>query len=989
MLLNNHSYFSLKYGIKSPKDLVQVLDEYQHEQVVLTDINNTSGVFSFVQEAKRKKKKPIIGVDFRNGGEQCYVGIAKNHYGFHELNKHLSKHLHEEEPFESLAPRFIHAYIIYPISNIPDRALKDYEYIGVKPHEVNNLILPKWDELRDKMVVLATATFTKKSDFNLHRLLRAMDLNTLLDKLNPDDHGDETDLFYSGNALQAIYRSFPHIIENTQMILDNCTFDFEFNKNRNPVTYTGTEEGDHQLMLRLCREGIQYRYKELTPKIEERIRKELDTIQKMGFTSYFLINWDIIAYARSRGFYYVGRGSGANSIIAYLLRITDVDPVELDLYFERFINLFRKSPPDFDIDFSWTDRDEIYNYIFKKFPNVSLLANYQTFQSKSSIRQLGKVFGLPPSEIEKVQYVETMEEYKELDKVQKIIFQYSLLLHDMPSHLGIHASGVLISEQPMHQYSATYMPPKGYPTVQFDMVVAEDIGLHKFDILSQRGLGKIKDALEVIRKNNPSDEIIDIHDVKSFVDDDKVKRLLREGEAIGCFYVESPAMRMLLKKLRDDTYLGLVAASSIIRPGVSKSGMMREYILRRREPERRKQAHPVLSNIMPDTYGIMVYQEDVIKVAHYFAGLTLGEADVLRRGMAGKYRSREEFQGVKDTFFKNCKEKGHDEKLTKEVWHQTESFAGYAFAKGHSASYAIESYQCLYLKAYYPLEYMVSVINNFGGFYRTEFYIHEARMLGAAIHAPCVFKSGRMTIIEEKDIYLGLHMISDLGIDVVSIILEQRVLSPFIDFYDFLDRTNISLEQTRSLILVGAFRRLTENRKELLWQSHFYFHNTTKDVYQTNRLFEPERNVVEVPEIDDDELEKSLDQIQYLGFPLCSPYSLIEEHYLTHYPLVGRELNEYVGMNIKMLGYMVSIKRTNTSGNERMNFGTFIDMEGKVFDTVHFPQVARKFPFRGRGVYLVEGKVTEEYNFVSLEVNRLEKIPYRSAAEKQTIKKAS
>ncbi len=977
MLLNCHSYFSLKYGVLSPKELVETIEEFGHEVAVLTDVNNTSGVFSFVQEAIKKNIKPVVGIDFRSGIKQHYVGIAKNQYGFCELNKLLTAHLHEDQ---EEAPHFTHCYVIYPLDNIPQRPLKEYEYIGVYPDEVNNLVLPKWDDLRKKMVILATATFTRKVDFNLHRLLRSIDLNTLLDKLDEEDQAEETDVFHSKEGLEMLYKSFPHIIENTRNLLKNCEFEFEFGTNKNPQTYTGTEEGDHNLLVKLCKEGIAYRYDELTPEIEARIKKEMDTVREMGFVSYFLINWDIINYARSRGFYYVGRGSGANSVLAYLLRITDVDPIELDLYFERFINLFRKTPPDFDIDFSWTDRDEIYDYIFERFPNVALLANYQTFQGKSSVRQLGKVFGLPSEEIESIQRVETMKQYEHMDTLHKIIFQYSLLLRKMPSHLGIHASGVLISEKPIHYYSATFMPPKGYPTVQYDMVVAEDIGLSKFDILSQRGLGKIKDALTIIRKNHPEKDPIDIHDVKMFVEDEKVKSMLRNGEAIGCFYVESPAMRMLLKKLKDDSYLGLVAASSIIRPGVAKSGMMREYILRLRNPERRKEAHPVLMSIMPETFGIMVYQEDVIKVAHHFAGLTLGEADVLRRGMAGKYRSKEEFQEVKELFFKNCAEKGYGDEITKQVWDQTESFAGYAFAKGHSASYAIESYQCLYLKAHYPLEYMVSVINNHGGFYRNEFYIHEARMMGGEIHGPCIFKSNKFTSIEGKDIYLGLNQISEISYETIDLILGQRKETPFLDFYDFLDRTEISLEQTKSLILAGALRNYTANRKKLLWKTHFYFHNTPV-LAQRSSLFEVEHKTIAVPTMEDAELEVALDHIKSLGFPLCSPYSLIEESKMNSYPLVSRELQENLGKKVSILGYLVTVKRTQTNKKDRMNFGTFIDMEGNFIDTVHFPPSAKKSPFRGMGVYLLEGKVVEEYDFLTIEVNQMEKMPYRAVEE--------
>ena len=594
------------------------------------------------------------------------------------------------------------------------------------------------------------------------------------------------------------------------------------------------------MLKKLAYAGLSYRYQKLGERIFTRLEKELSIIEEKGFVSYFLINWKILKYARSKGYYYVGRGSGANSIVAYLLRITDVDPVELDLYFERFINLFRKNPPDFDIDFSWRDRDDITKFIFKTFKHTALIAVYNTFKYKASVRELGKVFGLPKSEIDKLSRGDF--DVQKLDQLSKLVLIYSKLIKGFPNYLGIHAGGILISEQPIHYYTATFFPPKGFSTTQFDMVVAEDIGLYKFDILSQRGLGKIRETVDIVRYNKPNDPLIDIHDVKRFKEDKKIKHILRNAKAIGCFYVESPAMRMLLKKLQVDNYLGLVAASSVIRPGVAKSGMMREYILRYRNPERRKDAHPILLDIMPETYGVMVYQEDVIKVAHHFGGLTLGEADMLRRGMSGKFRSRDEFSKVKKQFFNNCEQKGHGLKLTSEIWRQIESFAGYAFAKGHSASYAVESYQSLFLKAYYPLEYMVATLNNSGGFYRPELYVHEARMHGGIIHAPDINKSYNETCIEQHIIYLGFSVLRDFENKMANkIVLERQKNGLFLSLDDFIDRVAISLEQISILIKVNAFQIFHKNKRELLWQAYMKVHKVVLEV-QIHTLFKTERS---------------------------------------------------------------------------------------------------------------------------------------------------
>ena len=521
------------------------------------------------------------------------------------------------------------------------------------------------------------------------------------------------------------------------------------------------------------------------------------------------------------------------------------------------------------------------------------------------------------------------------------------------------------------------MPPKGFPTTQFDMVVAEDIGLHKFDILSQRGLSKIQDALALVRRNHKNAEPFDIRDLQRFKEDEKVKDLLRNGKATGCFYVESPAMRMLLTKLRVDTYLGLVAASSIIRPGVSNSGMMREYILRFTDPSKRKDAHPVMLEIMPDTFGVMVYQEDVIKVAHYFAGLTLGEADVLRRGMSGKFRSRDEFKRVENQYFKNCEERGYTDELAREIWRQIESFAGYAFAKGHSASYAVESYQSLYLKAHYPLEYMVATINNFGGFYRTEFYVHEARKNGGTIEPPCVQHGDYPTIVEETTIYLGFVLLhgldQNIGVEIAKIREEGGL---FTDLADFIARVPAGIEQVSLLIRIGAFRFTGIAKQTLLWEAHHMLKGrTTKDVVTAvPSLFKgaTQNHDYKVPLLTQTRLEEAFDQIELLGFPLCNPFELADEE--IEQGTTAIELSSKLGHFVIAYGYLVTVKDTKTSKGERMNFATFLDENGDYMDSVHFPNIAKQFPFRGKGLYKIQGRVTEEFEFFSIEASALYKV---------------
>ncbi len=978
MYLNNHTYYSLRFGTFSEIELLELARENQVKKLALTDINNTSGCLNFVRKAAQYNIEPVLGIDFRNGAQQEFVGIAKNNEGFRELNKFLSEHLQKKSPLPEKAPAFKDAFVIYPFEKVMASGITEFqahEFIGVSANELRKLRFSKLRELTSKLVVLQSVTFRNKRDFNAHRLLRAIDNNTLLSKLPPEEQAAPDQQMFPWKNLQNKFEDFSFILKNTQDLLDKCSIHFDFSAERKPQNqqiYKASREEDEKLLEELCQKGLLLRYPGASQDVYTRMSSELKVIKNLNFVSYFLINWRICQYAREKGYFYVGRGSGANSIVAYLLQITEVDPIELDLYFERFINEFRTSPPDFDIDFSWNNREDITRFIFEEFEHTALLATYNTFQYKAVIRELGKVFGLPKEDIDKLGAGHIPP--KELDNTHKIVLKYGNLIQGMPNYLSIHAGGILISNKPLTCFSALDLPPKGFPTVQFDMIIAEDVGLYKFDILSQRGLGKIRDSLDIIAQNQPDAPAFDIHDVNKFKQDPKINGLIKEGLCVGCFYVESPGMRMLLKKLQTDTYLGLVAASSIIRPGVSRSGMMREYILRHRYPERRANAHPELAKIMPDTYGIMVYQEDVIKVAHYFAGLSLGEADVLRRGMSGKFRSREEFAQVEEKFIANCRKKKIEEKTIFEVWEQIKSFAGYAFAKGHSASYAVESYQSLFLKAYYPREYMVATLNNGGGFYSPELYVHEAKMCGAIMEPPCINEGDFHNTIKGTHIYLGFGQLKELEERTAQCIIENRNFhGKFRSFEDFLERVTISIEQISILIRINAFRFTGIEKYKLMWEAHFKLAKTIRKPDQLP-LFIQKYKKFTLPDLHTTQLETAFEQIELLGFPLCSHFDLLKDEPKTSY--AQKDLKDFLNSNILIYGYLVTIKNTKTAKGQRMNFATFTDKDGHFFDTVLFPPVAEKYSFRGPGVYALFGKVTEEFDFLSIEISKMRKEAY-------------
>jgi DNA polymerase-3 subunit alpha len=960
----------------APEDLVLWGVDSGYERIALTDINTTSGVLSFIRYSQEKDRIPVVGVDIRNGISCCFVLLAKNNEGFLEINQFLSKHIQEEIPFPITAPKFKNCLVIYPWGKEPE-ILGLNEYIGVAVHQLNRFRMHQ-NHSNDKFVALPSMTFRSKRDFNTHRLLRAIQNNVLLSKLPKEEQSREDARFLSRRDVLIQYEGLEYLVRQAEEILKCCSIRFEFGPqvtSQNLAFYTDSKTSDLRLIHSLCQEGLKRRYSNATPEIQERIEKEIQVIDEKNYITYFLIAWDVVSYAKSKGYYYVGRGSGANSLVAYLLGITDVDPLALDLYFERFINLYRQNPPDFDIDFSWRDRDDVIRYIFERFENAALLCTYTTFQYKATIRELGKVFGLPKTDIDSLSSQKNGVDHA--DSIQQLVLKYSELIAGLPSHLSVHAGGIIISEQPIHAFTATFLTSKGYKTTQFSMIESEDIGLYKFDILSQRGLGKIRDALDIIAYNQPNNPPCDIHEVSRFIGDDTINKLLREAKAIGCFYVESPGMRMLLIKLRTNTYLELVAASSIIRPGVASSGMMREYILRHRNPERIQEAHPVLLEIMPETYGVMVYQEDVIKVANQFAGLDLAESDVLRRGMSGKFRSRDEFLLVQEKFFMNSRQRGHSEKEIQEIWRQIESFAGYAFSKGHSASYAVESYQCLYLKAYYPLEYMVATINNFGGFYRTEVYVLEARKLGAIIEAPCVNGSRVETRICGKTIYLGFQHIAGIELKQMHRLVQEREKrGEFMDFNDLILRVSLPLEQLLLLIRVGAFRSFGFPKKELMWMAHLSVSKVPVKSDKQAELFVQEQRDFAFPKLSETAFEETFEHLELLDFPLCNPFELLEKK--PRMDVLAKNLANYLNQKVWLYGYLIVVKKIVSSKNQLVHFGTLFDVEGEQLDTVQFQDAALKFPFRGKGIYAIYGKVVEEFGYFTIEVEMLEKLPYCS-----------
>lgn len=1031
MHLTCHTAFSLRYGVLRPEQLVAEAVALGVQTLALADANNTSCAVEFVTRCHEAGVKPILGISFWREGDWLFTGLARNAEGWRQLCAYLSKHSLEGKPLPDCPPAksLPDTWIIYPRLRKSIRDFKANEFLGIRPQHVNRLFNHELRNFQDKLVVLAPVVGVTDEDYARHKTLRAIDLNTVHTKLTPRNLAEKGDRLLAPKTLEQFYQSYPAIIRNTRRIIDSCTAELETGLQINRQTFTGSKEGDFSLLEKLSLAGVARRYPPGTRYRKARLRteRELRVIKNQDFSAYFLITYDIVRYARSAGYQHVGRGSGANSIVAYNIGISDVDPIELDLYFERFINPYRVSPPDFDIDFSWDERDDVIDYVFKRYGRdyTALLATYSTFKGRAALREVAKVYGLPKEEIDLL--VRDPHGRAAADVKAREVLRIAVGIIGLPNHLSIHAGGILITEKPIHYYTAQRLMPKGFPVAHCDMYHAEDLGLHKYDVLSQRGLGHLRSAVDLIKKNQG--RAVDIYDLDKIKADERVRSMLKSGRAIGCFYVESPAMRGLLTKLACDNYVHLVAASSIIRPGVAKSGMMKEYIRRFHNPYGFEYIAPVFEEHLGETFGVMVYQEDVMKIVHHFAGLDLDESDVLRRIMSGKKHDGDTFDNLRKKFFAGAQVRGHGEEVAQEVWRQVESFSGYSFCKAHSASFAVESFQSLYLKAYFPLEFIVGVINNFGGFYKTEFYLHEARMDGAIIHPPCLNHATYLTSLEGKHLYLGFIHVKGFSEHLAMKIMVERMRNgAFRDLTDFCARVEVDGSQLDLLIRCGGFQFTERTKAELLWEKNAVFNP------KANQVKDPELFATATPRQGFDldlspnhrpghplnarQLDQAFDELELLGFPLCSPFLLVEG---TNVPtpklaaavgelpaVLSRKVspspnvshpeprtggrahlnswgsraapatleNTRDGQQLSLRAYFVCDKIVPTVKGERMSFGCWIDENGHYLDTVHFPDSLRAFPFRGTGVYELHGIVAREFGFPSLEVFRMKRLAY-------------
>jgi DNA-directed DNA polymerase III PolC len=799
--------------------------------------------------------------------------------------------------------------------------------------------------------------FVRPQDRDVHHLLRAIGQNTslpLAQGVRPRNH-----YLAAPTELAGLFYQHPEALATARRLAERCNVELLTDGPHFPEFPVGRGETPQGMLRELCLRGLQSRFKGAQNKDHfDRLEMELDVINDLKFTSYFLFVRDILREAGRRGISCLGRGSAANSLVSYVLGLTPLDPLQYDMYFERFLNPERKhSPPDIDIDFNWKRRDEVLQLIYDKWgvERVALISTHVTYRSKSALRETAKVFGLGDREISALsQYMPGMHAAKlagDLSALPELrglnfnaepynqVLPLAARLAGKPRHLGIHCGGIVIAPGQITAFTGLQRAAKGFVVTQYEMHGVEGMGLVKLDVLGNRSLGVREDLLGRLHRSGAAPPV---NDLGTLTRDPATQEMIRSGRTMGCFYVESPAMRQLLQQLRTDSFRGLTAASSVIRPGVAQSGMMQEYIRRINGHAPRLPSHELVDNLLQETCGVMVFQEDVMRVAHCLAGFTPAEADLLRRAMNGKLRGTDQMRRLEQRWQEGCATKGVDRASADEIWRQLSSFSDFSFCKAHSASFATLSYQMAWLKAHHSAEFMAAVITNGGGFYGPQAYLSECRRLGLAIRLPDVNASEYAYSAEGPAVVrCGLSLIGNVQRELLERIPRERQQhGPYASLREFIRRVRPQRSELETLILCGALDSLGGTRPELLWEAGL--EKTAGPRPKTGTGRQPIAQAVSANGANANQAACTTDLpltadggLRAAGFPAAQPladYSsarrlqlelehfgmVVSCHPLEAYPglptrgiVRAIDLPQHAGRRVRLLGWCIATKRVN------------------------------------------------------------------------------
>jgi error-prone DNA polymerase len=994
--LTVRSNYSFMWGTAPVKKICRAARRLGYTRLALTDTDNLCGLWPFLTACRHEGLTPIVGAEVTDPQhKQRAVCLVANDSGYRNLCRLLTRR-HLDENFKLETAVSAHADGLVVLTQSPD-LLQAWHAAGVSvAAAMPRCPLPAAHRLRrtaTRLGLPAVATpgsfFLHSDDLAVHRMLRAIERNTCLSRLTRAEVAPADAWLAPSEEYVRRFAICPQAISATFEIAERLTFTApQFGIVMPPLP---GENGSNpsQRLRQEAYEGARSRYgAELSEGVVERLEHELRSITDMGFAAYFLIVRDIVKHSPRT----CGRGSGAASLVAYCLGITNVCPLKHNLYFERFLNPGRKDPPDIDVDFAWDERDAVLNSVLTQYAgHAAMVSSHVLFQPRMALREVAKVFGLTDTEIGRVSKrlppfwrvkesdPEFLAELKRRPEAKALAFpppwpdilQFAQRIIGTPRYMSVHPGGVVITPRPIEEYVPVQRAPKGVPIIQWEKDAAEDAGLVKIDLLGNRSLGVIRDALTNLRENSIR------FDERHWdpEDDFTTQEALAQGRTMGCFYIESPAMRLLQQKSRVGDFEHLVIHSSIIRPAANE--FIQEYI-RRLHGGHWDPIHPFLAEVLNETFGIMVYQEDVSRAAVVIAGFSHAEADSLRKVLTKKDREYH-LRDFQQRFYAGARQRGVPPDKIAEIWDMMMSFNGYSFCKPHSASYARVSFQAAYLKVHYPAEFIAAVISNQGGFYGTFAYVSEARRMGLTILPPDINASDIRWTGQGQTVRVGLLSIKALSADTQKRIVVQRRHQIYSSLEDFLERVRPAEDEARSLINCGALDALDPggNRAALLWGLACWLKKKRPGARTPSLFKRIETAGACQPRLPvEDEHERLRREFSVLGF-LCDrhPMELFAQQLQKMRTVKAVDLSRFVGRQVRLAGWLITGKVVSTKTGDPMEFLTFEDETG-IVETTFFPQAYRRFChiIDRQRPYLLTGKVEQNWGALTLTVDKVDRI---------------
>lgn len=1015
--LHVHTEYSLLDGASRIDKLIGRVKEMGMEAVAITDHGSMYGVVEFYKQAKKQGVKPIIGCEVyvaprsrreKNAveGESYYhlILLAETDEGYRNLIELVSRANTEGFYYKpridrELLKEYRKGLICLSAciaGEVPALILKgniegaealakeyleifgpDHYYIELQDHglpeqkEANRLLIQLAKKLGIGLVATNDLHYIDKSDGECHDVLLCIQMGKTVD--DPARMKFPNNEFYlkSPGEMAQLFGAYPEALENSCEIANRCNVNLEFGHLHLPVFPVPGGLTADDYLTQLCREKVQERYGSSNEEIAGRLDYELEVIRKMGYSGYFLIVWDFINYARKNNIPVgPGRGSAAGSIVSYLLGITNIDPLQYGLLFERFLNPERVTMPDIDIDFCYEKRGKVIDYVSERYgaDRVAQIITFGTMAAKAAIRDVGRALNIPYGEVDRIakmvpnelgitlkRALEINNELKtayDTEPAVRKLMDLAIAVEGLPRHASTHAAGLVISKEPLTHYVPLQNSAEGFLTTQYDKDRVEEIGLLKMDLLGLRTLTVIGDTVELVQQSRGI--AIDIDHIP--LADEKVGAMLSRGDTSGVFQLESSGMTALVKDLRPESFADLIPLVALYRPGPLGSGMVTDFIEGRHGKKKIEYLHPILEPILKDTFGVILYQEQVMQIASAMAGFSLGQADLLRRAMGKK--KHDVLAAQRDTFMKGAAERGIDPKLAAEIFDLMAHFADYGFNKSHSAAYALVAYQTAYLKAHYPQEFMAALLSSvMGTNEKIGHYIEEAKKMGIQVLPPDINASMRSFSVDKDAIRFGLAAVKNVGEGAIQNLVSARSQEgKFLSLVDFCTRVDMRVVNKRvieSLIKCGAFDSLGIRRSQLLEVLDRAVdvavgRQRDKACGQIGLFCEDTLNTADdiilpdIPELPKEQmlaLEKEITGFYVTGHPLDA-YREQMQRYTSVGQLVAGEVAD--GKIVRSAGLITGVKRITTRNGGMMCFVNLEDFTSQV-EVVVFPRVFERY----------------------------------------------